>query len=157
MSSPDLDWLSRTIVDSSPIAVLFADCQGIIRLWNAGAEQIFGYTAAEMIGHTMDAIIPEKHRPRHWEGYTKVMQTGMTKYGRDKLAVPALCKDRSRISVEFNVVLVRGAAGDMLGVAALMQDVTARWEFEKLTKARIADLEARLKHYDQTASRSPGD
>jgi PAS domain S-box-containing protein len=157
VSSPDLDWLSRTIIDKSPIAVLFADCQGIIRLWNAGAEQIFGYTAAEMIGHTMDPIIPEKHRPRHREGYTKVMQTGITKYGRDKLAVPALRKDGSRISVEFNVVLVRGVSGEVLGVAALMQDVTARWESEKLTKRRIADLEARLNRYEQTVSQSPGD
>jgi PAS domain S-box-containing protein len=90
-------------------------------------------------------FIPEKHRPRHWEGYDRVMATGVTKYGRNLLAVPALTKDGRRISIEFNVVLLKDAEGRVLGIAATMRDVTARWERDKALRARQAELEARLK------------
>jgi PAS domain S-box-containing protein len=116
-----------------------------MRLWNAGAETMFGWTAGEAIGKSMDMIIPEKHRPRHWEGYDRVMGTGVTKYGRNQLAVPALTKDGRRISVEFNVVLLKDAEGRVLGIAASLQDVTARWERDKALRAHVAELEAKLK------------
>jgi PAS domain S-box-containing protein len=138
-------WLCQQIVEHASIAIIFADREGKIRLWNAGAEAMFGFTAAEALGHSMDIIVPEKHRPRHWEGYHRVMETGVTKYGTNVLAVPALTKDGRRISIEFNVVLLRGDDGHVLGVAAMIQEVTARWERERATKARIAELEARLK------------
>jgi PAS domain S-box-containing protein len=93
----------------------------------------------------MDMIIPEKHRPRHWEGYDKVMASGVTKYGSSVLAVPALTKDGRRISVEFNVVLLKDADGQVLGIAASLQDVTARWERDKALRARLAEMEAKLK------------
>ena len=139
------EWLCQTIVDQSSIAIVFGDRQGVIRLWNAGAEAMFGWTAAEALGQSMDMIIPEKHRARHWEGYDKVMESGVTKYGRSVLAVPALTKDGRRISIEFNVVLVKDAEGRVLGVAATMQDVTARWERDKTLRARVAELEGKAK------------
>ena len=120
-------WLCDRIVEGAQAGIIFADERGIIRLWNSGAEAMFGYTAEEAVGHTMELIIPEKHRARHDEGYARVMQTGITKYGRDALAVPALRKDGSRISIEFTIVLVRSAEGAMIGAAAIVQDVTARW------------------------------
>jgi len=134
-------WLCDRIVEDAQAGIIFADEGGIIRLWNAGAEAMFGYTAAEAIGHSMEMIIPEKHRARHDEGYARVMKTGITKYGRDALAVPALRKDGSRISIEFTIVLVRSAQGDMMGAAAIVQDVTARWERDKALRARLAALE----------------
>ncbi len=85
--------LCEGIVDQSSVAIVFGDREGIIRLWNAGAETMFGWTAGEAIGKSMDMIIPEKHRPRHWEGYDRVMETGVTKYGQSVLAVPASTKD----------------------------------------------------------------
>ncbi|HLN58835.1 MAG TPA: PAS domain S-box protein, partial [Thermoanaerobaculia bacterium] len=96
----DNSWLYRRIVDDSPVAILFADRDGKIRLWNTGAEAMFGYSAEEAIGQSLDLIVPERQRPRHWEGWERVMATGVTKYGRDVLAVPALKKDGSRISIE---------------------------------------------------------
>jgi len=138
-------WLCETIVDQSSIAVVFGDRQGVIRLWNAGAETMFGWTAAEALGQSMDMIIPEKHRPRHWEGYDKVMESGVTKYGSSVLAVPALTKDGRRISIEFNVVLVKDAEGRVQGVAATMQDVTARWDRDKALRVRLAELEGKAK------------
>jgi len=142
---PSHQWLCETIVDQSSVAIVFGDRQGIVRLWNAGAEAMFGWTAAEAVGKSMDLIIPEKHRARHWEGYDNVMESGVTKYGRSVLAVPALTKDGRRISIEFNVVLVKDADGKVLGVAATMQDVTARWERDKALRARLAELEGKAK------------
>jgi PAS domain S-box-containing protein len=142
---PTHESLCVSIVEQSPIAIIVGDREGIMRLWNTGAETMFGWTAAEAIGKSMDMIIPEKHRPRHWEGYDRVMGTGVTKYGRSQLAVPALTKDGRRISVEFNVVLLKDAEGRVLGIAASMQDVTARWERDKALRAHVAELEAKLK------------
>jgi PAS domain S-box-containing protein len=143
--STDHDWLSRRIVENSPVAIMFADREGKIRLWNSGAETIFGYTEKEALGQSLDLIVPERQRQRHWEGWDKVMASGVTKYGRDPLAVPAMRKDGSRISIEFNVVLVRTDSGDLAGVAAMVHDVTARWQKQKEMNARLAALEARAK------------
>jgi PAS domain S-box-containing protein len=143
--SADHDWLCRRIVENSPMAILFADREGKIRLWNSGAETVFGYTEQEALGQSLDLIVPERQRPRHWEGWDKVMASGVTKYGRDPLAVPAVRKDGSRISIEFNVVLVRADSGELAGVAATVQDVTARWQKQKELNARLAALEARAK------------
>ena len=55
-----VDWLCRRIVTESRDAIIFADQDGLIRLWNAGAEAMFGYRAAEMEGESLDRIIPEK-------------------------------------------------------------------------------------------------
>jgi PAS domain S-box-containing protein len=141
----DHGWLCRKIVDESPVAILFADREGRIRLWNAGAEAMFGYTADEALGQSLDLIVPERQRARHWEGWARVMATGVTRYGHDVLAVPALRKDGSRISVEFYISLLRAPTGEILGASSLLQDVTARWQQQKEMKARLAALEARTK------------
>jgi PAS domain S-box-containing protein len=143
--SADHDSLCRRIVENSPMAILFADREGKIRLWNSGAETIFGYTEKEALGQSLDLIVPERQRQRHWEGWDTVMASGVTKYGRDPLAVPAMRKDGSRISIEFNVVLVRADGGELAGVAAMVQDVTARWQKQKELNARLAALEAKAK------------
>ena len=139
----DSGWLYRTIVDESPVAILFADREGKIRLWNAGATALFGYSQEEALGQSLDLIVPERQRARHWEGWEKVIASGVTKYGRDVLAVPAMKKDGSRISIEFNVVLLKSPSGEVLGVAALIQDVTARWQQQKEMKARLQALEVK--------------
>jgi PAS domain S-box-containing protein len=140
----DNSWLYQRIVEDSPVAILFADREGKIRLWNTGAEAMFGYPPEEAIGQSLDLIVPERQRPRHWEGWERVMATGVTKYGRDVLAVPAIKKDGSRISIEFNIVLLRAPNGELLGAAALVQDVSVRWLKQKEMNARIAALEARV-------------
>jgi PAS domain S-box-containing protein len=139
----DKGWLFQRIVEDSPIAILFADRDGKIRFWNSSAEAMFGYGAEEALGQSLDLIVPEKQRARHWEGWTRVMASGVTKYGREPLAVPAMRKDGSRISIEFNVVLMRAPAGELVGVAAMVQDVTARWQQQKEMKARLTALEAK--------------
>lgn len=141
MAKPGHEWLCKSIVDNTPDAVIFADSDGIIRLWNSGAEAIFGYSAQEALGQSLDIIIPENLRGRHWEGYNKTMATGETKYGKDLLAVPGIRKDGTRISLEFSIVMVKDDEGKLLGPAAVLRDVTARWKKEKELKERLAALE----------------
>jgi PAS domain S-box-containing protein len=140
--------LCRKIVEETQEAIIFADRSGVIRLWNAGAQEIFGYSADEAMGQTLDLIIPERLRARHWEGYHDVMATGRTRYGRELLAVPALRKDGTRISLEFTIVLLRDNKGEIVGTAALIREVTARWQQEKALKERLAALEATVKSGD---------
>jgi PAS domain S-box-containing protein len=147
-------WLCEQIVSGSPVAVIFADAEGVIRLWNVGAEEMFGYSAGEACGQSLDVIVPERHRARHWEGWQKVMQTGVTKYARDVLAVPALRKGGERISIEFTVTLVRSEKGEVLGAAAMVHNVTARWERDKALRARLAELESKVAENAASAAKA---
>lgn len=137
--------LYQRIVENAPDAVIVADHEGIIRLWNAGATVVFGYGADEVLGQTLDIIIPERLRQRHGDGYRRVMVTGETKYGREMLAVPAIRKDGTRISVEFSIALLRDEHGDPIGTTAIMRDVTERWERDRALRQQLAAAEARLK------------
>lgn len=145
MSTDTHAWVCQQIVDQAQDAIIFADRDGVIRLWNAGAEAIFGYRAEEAVGRTLDLIIPAHLCARHWAGYRQVMATGVTRSGREVLAVPALRKDGTRLSVEFTIILLRDAAGDLLGPAAILREVTARWQRDKALKERLAALEAQVR------------
>jgi PAS domain S-box-containing protein len=137
----DHDNLCRQIVDESGDAILFADRQGIIRLWNSGAERLFGFCPAEALGQSLDLIIPENLRGRHWGGYARVMQSGETKYRTGLLSSPGQRKDGSRVSLEFSMVIVRSEGGEVTGCAAILRDVTARWQQEKELKERLRALQ----------------
>ena len=127
------------IVSASADAVVAADRSGIIRLWNPGAERIFGHRAGEAVGQSLDLIIPERLRTAHWEGWRRVVETGRSRYGDgDLLSVPAIRKDGERISVEFTIVPLKDETGRMVGMAALMRDVTKRFEEMKALRRQLA-------------------
>ena len=127
------------IVSASADAVVAADRSGIIRLWNPGAERIFGHRAGEAVGQSLDLIIPERLRAAHWEGWRRVVETGRSRYGDgDLLSVPAIRKDGERISVEFTIVPLKDETGRMVGMAALMRDVTKRFEEMKALRRQLA-------------------
>lgn len=130
------------IMEQSSDAILFADCQGIIRYWNSGAERMLGYSAQEAVGQSLDLFIPEKLRNRHWEGYHRVIASGETKYRTGLLTSPAVKKDGSQISVEFSIVLLKDQEEMMQGCASIMRDVTERWLREKELKQKLAICEA---------------
>lgn len=135
--------LYRIIVEEARDAVVYSDREGLIRLWNNGAEHLFGYSKAEALGQSLDLIIPDSLRSRHWEGYHRVMETGTSRYQSDLLAVPAIRKDGSRISVEFTLVPIHDDTGRLEGIAAILRDVTERWNRDKAARQRLAELEAR--------------
>lgn len=135
---------ARIIADSTLDAVIYADRSGIIQLWNAAAEDMFGHSADEAMGQSLDLIIPERQREPHWTGWDRVMETGETRYGTQPLTAPGTRKDGSRVSLEFSIVMLKDADGNVEGVAAVLRDVTQRWSDERERKKRIRELEALL-------------
>jgi PAS domain S-box-containing protein len=132
--------LAASILSTRADAIVAADRDGIIRFWNPGAERIFGCAAEEAVGCSLDLIIPERLRQRHWDGYRETMRTGKSRYGDgDILSVPALRQDGSTISIEFTIVLLRDQSGQMAGIAAVMRDVTKRFEEMRMLKRRLAE------------------
>lgn len=154
----DTDWLAQAVVRETSEAIVVSDPSGIITLWNGGAERVFGYPAAEALGQSLDLIIPEKQRARHWAGYDKTMATGETKYGDTLLKVPAMHRDGRRLSIEFSVALLRGADGKIAGIAAVIRDATERWTAERELRQRLAEAERRLREFTEPAgpAGSPG-
>ena len=136
----DFDQFSRTLAREAPDAVIYADGEGVIRFWNTGAERIFGFSETDADGKSLDIIIPENLRARHWAGFDETMRTGKTRYGAgDILAVPALRKDGTRISVEFTVLPFHDKAGHMVGIAAILRDVTKRFEEMKALRRQLTE------------------
>jgi PAS domain S-box-containing protein len=147
--------LYRRIVEDAPDAMIVADREGLIRLWNGGATTVFGYSADEALGQSLDLIIPERLQQRHWDGYHKVMATGETRYGPgEMLAVPATRKDGTRISVEFSIAMLRDGQGSLMGIAAILRNVTERWERDRALRQQLAELEARLRAANPSAGNS---
>ena len=138
---PDPDDLAR-LVAAVGDAVVVADPEGAITVWNPAAERVFGFTATEALGQPLDLITPERHRRRHWDGYAKTMLTGVTRYGADTLRVPALHKDGHQLSIAFTVGLVRDASDTVTGIVAVIRDETERWAEEKRLRQRVAELES---------------
>ena len=127
------------LVSGMPDAIIYADADGMIRRWNRGATRIFGFTEAEALGRSLDVIIPENLRERHWQGYRATMRTGQTRYGDGQiLSVPAIRKDGTRISVEFTIVPFTSDSGQMVGIAAIMRDTTARFEELRALRRQLA-------------------
>ena len=136
------DFAERLVAGMSD-AIVYADAEGVIRLWNRAATRIFGFAEAEALGRSLDLIIPENLRERHWQGYHATMQTGQSRYGDGQiLSVPAVRKDGTRVSVEFTIVPFADDAGKMIGIAAIMRDVTARFEELRALRRQLADHSA---------------
>lgn len=133
------------LIDAVGDAVVVADPEGAIVVWNPAAERIFGFTAAEALGQPLDLITPDRHRRRHWDGYAKTMETGVTRYGTKLLKVPALHKDGHALSIAFTVGLLKDEAGTVTGIAAVIRDETERWQDEKQLRQRISELETTIK------------
>lgn len=140
----------NTVIDCKQLvaaigdAVVVADAKGVIVLWNAGAERMFGHSEAEALGKTLDIITPERLRQRHWEGYDKSMATGTTKYGNDLLRVPAIHKDGRTMSIAFTVAMLFEPDGKVGSIVAIIRDETTRFAEDRVLRKRISDLEAQI-------------
>ena len=136
-ASVDLEQLVETLGD----AIVVADASGAISLWNPAAEHLFGFTPAEALGNSLDLIIPERLRERHWAGYRKTMASGETRYGHDVLRVPALHKDGRTLSIAFTVGLLYGSQREVRRIVAVIRDETTRFAEERNLRKRLAELE----------------
>ncbi len=137
LADAELARLGRIVLANGPDAVIYADRDGAIRFWNAGATRIFGYAEDEAIGQSLDIIIPERLRGRHWDGFRHMMDTGAARHGPDELlSVPAEAKSGAALSVQFTVTPVRDAAGALAGIVAVLRDVTRDYlEMKRLRAA----------------------
>ncbi len=142
---PSLDLFCRKLIEEASDAIIYADVGGMIRFWNSGAERIFGFSKSEALGRSLDLIIPEHLRQRHWDAYRETMRSGRTRYGAgDVLAVPGMRKDGARVSIEFSILPFRDQEGDIVGVAAILRDVSKRFGEMKELRNEVAALRKRL-------------
>ena len=133
--------LFQAIVEQAPDAIIFADRGGAIRVWNRSAETVFGYAAAEVLGKSLDVIIPERLRGAHWEGFRRAIDTGQTKYGNRVLTTRSVHKNGSKLYVDLSFGLVKDEAGAVTGAMALGRDGTARYLSDGALRARVTELE----------------
>ena len=135
----------KQIVEGAGDAIMVCNAGGAITLWNRAAERIFGFTEAEALGQSLDMIIPQRQRQRHWDGYNKTMDTGITKYGADLLRVPALHKDGHTLSIAFTVSMLFSENREVTGIVAIVRDETARFAEERKLRARLQEAETTIK------------
>lgn len=138
-AGPGLDL--HQLVDGAGDAIMVCDAAGAVTYWNRAAERVFGYSAAEALGQSMDMIIPGRLRQRHWEGYHKTMATGVTRYGADVLRVPALHKDGRTLSIAFTVSMIYTAEQKVSGIVAIVRDESQRFAEERELRKRLMELE----------------
>jgi PAS domain S-box-containing protein len=132
------------LLDALGDAIVVCDGAGAITFWNGAAERMFGFTRQEALGASLDIIIPERQRKRHWDGYNETMRTGVTRYGSALLRVPALHKDGHALSIAFTVALLPDADGKPAAIASMIRDETERWKEERALQRRVAELEAKV-------------
>jgi PAS domain S-box-containing protein len=140
--------LFRAVVEQAPDAIIFADREGTVRAWNRGAEAIFGYAAAEVLGASLDVIIPERFRRAHWEGFRRAIDSGRTKYDRKVLTTRSLHKDGSTLYVDLSFGLIRDEAGAIAGALAIGRDCTARHRSETALRSNAVQSEQIVTHKD---------
>jgi PAS domain S-box-containing protein len=133
--------IAQAVLRTRSDAIIAADRDGVICFWNPGAERMFGHVSGEAIGRSLDLIIPERLRQRHWDGFRQTMETGRSRYGEgDLLSVPALRKDGTTISVEFTIVLLKSEPVGVRGIVAVMRDVTQRFEEMRQLRRKLAEV-----------------
>lgn len=118
------------IVEQAADALIFADREGTVRVWNTAAARLFGFTADEILGRSMDLIIPEKLRDAHWRGFDHAMKTGEMRLAGQPTITRGLHKSGARLYVEMTFALVR-SGDEAVGSVAIARDVTAKVEAQK--------------------------
>ena len=132
-------------------AIVASDASGAMTLWNPAAERMFGFTEQEALGQSLDLIIPQRQQQRHWDGYHKTMETGVTKYGNDVLRVPAVHKDGHTLSIAFTVALLHAPDGNVSAIVAVIRDESSRFAEDRVMRKRLMELESQIAVQGQSA------
>jgi len=132
------------LVEAVGDAVMAADAEGAINLWNPACERMFGYTEQEALGKSLDIIIPQRQQQRHWDGYGKTMASGQTKYGHAVLRVPAVHKDGHSLSIAFSVALLFKPDGSVASIVAVVRDESEKFAEDRALRKRLAELESQV-------------
>ena len=135
--------LSDAILAQMPDAFVFADRDGVIRIWNRGAELLFGFGAAEVLGGSLDVIVPERFRAAHWAGFQRAVASGRTREGDSVRTTRALHKDGRKLYVDLSFGLVKDERGAVLGSVAMGRDCSARFLADKALRERLVQLESK--------------
>jgi len=142
MFTTEVAWcLPQAVLDQAAEAIIFADREGRIQLWNRGAEVLFGYTKSEALGRGLDLIIPEPFRRAHNEGFQRAIASGHLRQEATVRTTRAVDKFGGRVYVDMSFSLVKDPAGAVVGAAAVGRDVTAAWQ-EKQAQRAIAKARA---------------
>jgi PAS domain S-box-containing protein len=136
--------LAELLIEQAPDAIIFAGTDGMIRTWNAAATTMFGFAAGEAIGQSLDIIIPEPFRERHWTAYDRALEAGDTKYRGQSLPTRAQRKGGEQFYVELGFAIVHDPGGAVIGALAHARDITARFETERTARRHLREVEAEL-------------
>ena len=136
--------LCKAIVEQAPEALIFVDTAGMIRIWNGGAEAVFGFPAAEVLGASLDVIIPERFRRAHWAGFQRAIERGRTQHGNQVRTTRAVHKDGRKLYVDLSFSVITAPGGAVLGSLGVGRDCSARYLAETEQRGRVAALEAEL-------------
>ena len=134
------------LVEALGDAIVVADPSGTITVWNPAAERLFGFTPAEALGNSLDLIIPDRLRARHWAGYGKTIASGETRYAHDVLRVPAVHRDGRALSIAFTVGLLKSPQGTVTGIVAAIRDETQSFNEKRDLLKRLAECEGNKAH-----------
>jgi PAS domain S-box-containing protein len=145
VSTREQPTLAQALIEHLADAVIFADRAGLIQVWNAGAEAVFGYSSDEVLGRRLDVLIPERLRPAHWAGFDAAIETGHMKHGRESMTTRSIHRDGTDLYVDLSFALVKDDTGRVMGAVAVARDITSRFRAEKESRRHIAELEAQVR------------
>jgi len=124
--------LADAILDQVADALICTNPTGAVIRWNRACTTLFGYSAQEALGQSIELIIPEHLRAAHWSGFDAAMSKGTLKLQGRPTLTRALHKSGRRLYVEMTFAIVKDDAGsEVLGAVAMARDVTDRVERER--------------------------
>jgi len=136
--------LAAWLVAQSPDATIFADTDGVIRVWNTAASRVFGFQPDEVIGSNLDIIIPERFREAHWRGFERAISDAASKYVGEALPTRATRADGNTLYVEMSFAVIVDDDGTAVGALAQARDITERFMTERSNRKRMDEMEQAL-------------
>jgi PAS domain S-box-containing protein len=137
VSMEDQFQLAEGIIDQVADAIIYANRLGVIVRWNRASAALFGFSAEEALGQSLDLVIPEHLRASHWSGFEAAITKGTMKLQGRPTRTRALHKSGRKLYVEMTFAIVKGAAGgEVLGSVAMARDITDPVERENLSDNR---------------------